>query len=393
METVPNLDPADDPSAAYSAASALLDQADPQRRRQGISWLRSAAEAGHPRAAFRLGLLHRTGADGIEVDPVAAARWCTRAAEAGLGEAQFNLGMILATGDGQPADHAAAERWLRLAAINGIAEAEGCLDLLDEPDTPSGRPRTWEEAETRISVALTPSDGGTRKSMRFAEYYLDPCLDLLFKAFRFDRERSEDIMQQFFLELEEPLSKGRYKGTPWKTALRGDYNRDRGQFRPFLRRALFNFAYDWLRRELPTAAAPSEKPIAEVADVLDHHAEAWRAMLVRFRREVADTRPTAARAVGLLCDQLADGLSQSDLCLRSGLGERSVRIDIRLGAELLCDWLIGLSERTPGEAELRQGIQMIPVWMHHPSPGKRAKVLLLLALVYRRLHAAGSMTE
>ena len=116
-------------------------------------------------------------------------------------------------------------------------------------------------------------------------------------------------------------------------------------------------------------------------------------MLVRFRREVADTRPTAARAVGLLCDQLADGLSQSDLCLRSGLGERSVRIDIRLGAELLCDWLIGLSERTPGEAELRQGIQMIPVWMHHPSPGKRAKVLLLLALVYRRLHAAGSMTE
>lgn len=371
--------------ARWRLAERLLAATDPQRRGQGVTWLRAAAEGGHSRAAFRLGLLYRTGGDGLAVDPISAAQWCRRAAEAGLGEAQFNLGMILATGEGLPADRADAERWLRLAAINGIAEAEGCLDLLAGADGRPERPRTWEEAETRASVALVPSDGGTRKSMRFAEYYIDPCLDLLLKAFRLDRERSEDIIQQFFCELEEPLSKGRNKGAAWKAALRGDYERGRGQFRPFLRRALLNFTHDWLRRETPAAAPPAEKPDAEVDDVVDHHAEAWRAMLARFRAEVAGARPAVARAVGLVCDRLAEGLEHAELCRRSGLSERTVRNEIRLGAELLHDWLAGLCAGVADHDQLRTGIDLLPGWLHHAQGSKRARVLLLLALVHGRL--------
>jgi TPR repeat protein len=249
----------------------LVEDPDAATQSRGAELLRRAAEAGNAKAQFRFGLLLTHGRAGVTRDPLAAGRWCRAAAEQGLAEAQYNLGLLLATGTGVDADATAAGHWLRMAAINGLDEASGCLDLIYRD--PDERPRTWDDADTRLSVVLTPSESG--KPLRFAEFYLDPCLDLLMQRFHIEMAEAEDIVQQFFLELEEPLAKGKHRGRRWLEALRERYDSQRGSFRPFLGTVLGNFARDWIRRRSRDLPGPSDDTQTDPQIVLDHHAEAW----------------------------------------------------------------------------------------------------------------------
>ncbi len=349
-----------------------------------LAALERAASAGDARAAFRLGLALATG-DGCPADPAAAARWCEQAARAGLPEAQFNLGLLLAAGRGVAADPDAAARWWRLAALNGVAEAEGCLDVLYGVGS-DGRPRTWDEAETRASVALARTDPDAPKSLRFAEYYVDPCLDLLATRYRIERGQAEDIVQQFFCELEQPLERGELKGTAWKEALRRRYDRDRGSFRPFLGRALVNFARDWLRHDRLEAPGPGPGP--DLAALAGLHEHEWRAALAAFAAAATPLREDAARAVAALQAVLGDGLAHAEAAVRLGVSERTVRNHLRLGGELLRQWLDGRAAARPAGHPvadgLHQALRLLPEWLHRPSAEKRQRTLLLLALAWRQ---------
>jgi DNA-directed RNA polymerase specialized sigma24 family protein len=347
----------------------------------------AAAERGDARSQFLWGLRLATGGAGVDPDPAAAAAWCRRAAEQGLGEAQFNLGLLLLAGTGVPADRTLAAHWLELAALNGIAEAEACLDLLYDGGDPQARPQTWESASTRISVALKPSEAGAAKPLRFSEYYIDPCVDLLVRVHRFAQDEAEDITQQFFLELEEPLQRGADRGRPWKAALRERYRAERGPFRGYLHRILLNFAREYrrrLHRKGRTTAAEDEKP--DLAAVADHHAETWDGVLRSFAQDVSRLRPDAARATTVILGVLREGLDQGALAAQLGVTDRTVRSDLRLGASLLTAWL---SDRTAAiaatDAAVRQGLALLPGWLHRPIHDKRWRILLLLALIGRRL--------
>ncbi|MCK6491073.1 MAG: sel1 repeat family protein, partial [Planctomycetes bacterium] len=354
---------------------------------RGAALLRRAAEAGLAKAQFRYGLLCAHGQAGVAQDPAEAARWCQAAARQGLPVAQYNLALLHAAGSGVDADPDQAARWLRVAAINGVNEAAGCLDLIHGDEE---RPRTWAEAETRASVALHRTDPDAPKTVRFAEYYVDPCLDLLERRFRLRRDEAEDIVQQFFCELEEPLEKGEHRGVPWKDSLRRRYDAERGSFRPYLSRARGNFARDWLRRreERPAAGsgpAPEAGDPGDPAAVVDHHAEEWRAALAAFAATQAG-RPAAARAVAARQAPLGDGLDQAAAAARLGVTDRTVRSDLRLGAELLLEWLAAHAPAgdAPADQAVRRGLALMPDWLHHPGPQKRARALLLLALAWRR---------
>ncbi|MCK6487756.1 MAG: hypothetical protein L6R48_05340 [Planctomycetes bacterium] len=370
----------------FRLAELLLAGDDPAGRRRARALLEAAAAAGHARACFLLGLLHAQGGAGAAADATVAARWCAEAARGGLGVAQFNLALLHAAGSGVEADPLAAARWLRKAAHNGVAEAAACLELLyrDGAD-PDARPRTWDEADTRASVALARTDPDAPKSLRFAEYYLDPCLDLVAQRFRLQRDQLEDLVQEFFCELEQPLTRGEHSGRAWKEGLRRRYDPARGAFRPYLGRTLVNFVRDRLGRPAAGGGPPAERidPAAEV----ERHADDWRAALAAFSADTAPRRADAARAVSVVVAVLAEDATQAELARRLGLTERTVRSDLRLGADLLREWLdrrlAGLSDADPLSARLREGLELLPAWLHHPSADKRGKALLLLAVGWR----------
>lgn len=377
-----------DPRDDYFRAKQMLATDAEGERRQGVELLRILAEGGHARAQFRLGLLYARGEAGVLRDEGLAARWCAAAARQGLGKAQFNLGLMHAGGHGVDHDTVAAERWLRLASANGVDEAEQCLELVHDDAT---RPSTWQDADTRASVALACSGPDSPKRMRFAEYYVDPCINILVSHLQLSREQGEDIVQQFMLELEEPLSKGEHQGRVWKESLRMRFvaGREQGhrQFRPYLFRVLVNFARDWQRRQRREIDQP--RPVEHDADptlVAEHHADEWRALLVRFTA-TAEAQAGSRRAVQVLGLLLGAGLDQTEISKRLEVSSRTVRSDLRLGSELLITWLeASLAEAgLADDPALVEGMRQLPDWLHYPVGIKRVRVLLFLALSERRI--------
>lgn len=91
--------------------------------KQGVRWLRRAADAGDVPAMLALARATIAGV-GAEMDVAAAYRLYARAAQAGNGEAQYQLGMGYARGIGLPQDDALARKWLSRARAQGYILAE-----------------------------------------------------------------------------------------------------------------------------------------------------------------------------------------------------------------------------------------------------------------------------
>lgn len=94
--------------------------------KQGMLWVRRAAEHGNAFAALVLGNRYAQG-NGVDKDAVQAVAWWRKAAQAGNAEAQYHLGKAFLEGDGVPRDDGKAAGWLEQAANNGDAEAQYLL--------------------------------------------------------------------------------------------------------------------------------------------------------------------------------------------------------------------------------------------------------------------------
>lgn len=94
--------------------------------REAARWYHLAAEQGHARAQFFLGLKYAQG-DGVLKDPEEAELWLRQGAEQGNMQFQRNLGWIYANGDGVMRDTAEAVKWYLLAAQQGHPDAQKTL--------------------------------------------------------------------------------------------------------------------------------------------------------------------------------------------------------------------------------------------------------------------------
>jgi hypothetical protein len=88
------------------------------------------AEEGNTEAAYKLAMLHDTGANGVEQDSVRAAYWYLKAAEAGHVHAQHNLAVAYASGDGVEMDISKAVQWWQRAARFGNSDSQYNLGIL-----------------------------------------------------------------------------------------------------------------------------------------------------------------------------------------------------------------------------------------------------------------------
>ncbi|MDX1432553.1 MAG: SEL1-like repeat protein [Gammaproteobacteria bacterium] len=91
-----------------------------------VARLREAAELGHARAAYELGVAYTRGR-GVPVDLEAGARWINRAAELGDASAEFLVGSTLYSGTGVERDIPRGVALLERAADQGHARAQFLL--------------------------------------------------------------------------------------------------------------------------------------------------------------------------------------------------------------------------------------------------------------------------
>ena len=92
-------------------------------------WYRKAADQGHAKAQYSLGVLYDRG-DGVSQDLVQAAIWYRKAADRGHAKAQYNLGVMYTLGQGVSQDLVQAAIWYRKAADRGHAKAQYNLGVI-----------------------------------------------------------------------------------------------------------------------------------------------------------------------------------------------------------------------------------------------------------------------
>jgi hypothetical protein len=113
-----------DPDAAFNLGQAYrLGKGVPLDLSQAQNWLEQAARKGHVDAQATLGLLlfHRVG----------GMRWLKSAAEAGEPRALLIVGTALYNGDDVPADPVTAYAYVSRAAAQGLAPAQATLADMD----------------------------------------------------------------------------------------------------------------------------------------------------------------------------------------------------------------------------------------------------------------------
>lgn len=99
--------------------------------RQGVDWLRKAADGGIARAQFSLGSLYERG-ELVERSLTEATTWFRKAAEAGWRDAQVSLATQYFLGRGAPRDMHEAAHWYELAADQGDVGAQYIVASLYE---------------------------------------------------------------------------------------------------------------------------------------------------------------------------------------------------------------------------------------------------------------------
>jgi len=124
---------------------------------QALAKLRPAAEKGHKKAQYRLGLCYDKGR-GVAEDDVQAFQWYAKSAAQGYAKAQYQLGKCYKNGEGCQKDRTKAVELFTLAAKQDNADAEYQLGkaylkgkgiAADE-----GKARTW------LKRAVTNPKGG-----------------------------------------------------------------------------------------------------------------------------------------------------------------------------------------------------------------------------------------
>jgi TPR repeat protein len=98
---------------------------------KAATWLRRAAEAGHARAQYLLGLSYSRGR-GVVQDDAEAERWFSRAASQAYAPACFHLAWMAHKGEGVAHDAARAQRLMAQAAGLGMSAAGLALGRFHE---------------------------------------------------------------------------------------------------------------------------------------------------------------------------------------------------------------------------------------------------------------------
>jgi len=135
---------------------------------EAASWLRLAAELGHPGAQNKLGFLYSVG-QGVKQSNFEAFKWWQLAARQGDADAQYNLAVMYRDGLGVAPDMEASMQWFREAAANGDPVSIGIVAQYSENQ--SAEPVT-ESAPPTGSMPEPNADAKTPPSVTSVDHSL-----------------------------------------------------------------------------------------------------------------------------------------------------------------------------------------------------------------------------
>jgi len=115
---------AGDAEAQYKFAYTFSNKSDTNGAQEKIQWLKKAAEQGHPKASFDLGICYTYG-KGVAQDTTESLKWHRKAAALGISESCSFLGYQYKYGFGVPKDVTEAAKWYRQGANrDGLARIQ-----------------------------------------------------------------------------------------------------------------------------------------------------------------------------------------------------------------------------------------------------------------------------
>ena len=233
------------------------------------------AENGSSQAAYRIGLYHEHGEEGVEVNVHKAMEWYQKAADAGHTQAITKMGNHLRQSK-RPEDQEKSQQWLSQAAQQGDAYAMLCL-------------------------GVTHRDGiGVPRDLKLAQYWFeqsraagDPAAITHLAELWFKLKHSPAKALPYYLE-------ARTKGIPCDEALAAIYNtRSSGVYAPLKAKEHYEIllrrgekAAPWVMLELAKLHASGQ-----VSDNGKTHARKWCYQIIS---QCPKTRSTRIKAEQLL---------------------------------------------------------------------------------------------
>jgi len=141
-----------DGEAQYLLANALLSGNGVSRdSKQGVEWLRKAANQDHPAAQLALSHLYLTGEQNIPKDPKQELDWLRKSADHGWAPAEYTLGLLYRDGNsetGIPRNPREAATWLRKAARQpGSPKSQASLEEMLQKGLISKQEANWRAPE------------------------------------------------------------------------------------------------------------------------------------------------------------------------------------------------------------------------------------------------------
>ncbi|KAG0053081.1 hypothetical protein BGZ90_006312, partial [Linnemannia elongata] len=130
-----------------------------QNYHAAMDWYCKAAEQGHPRAQFNIGLLYDQGHGGVSQDHSKAFEWFLKSALQGYADSQAKVSLAYTNGAGVPNDNIKAMEWSVKAAENGHAERQHYMGA------------AYENAQERVASAFEAGRGVPEDSVKAVEWY------------------------------------------------------------------------------------------------------------------------------------------------------------------------------------------------------------------------------
>ena len=111
----------------YKQGKTLYDA---KNYEQAFPKLKAAAEKGHKKAQYRVGLSYDKGR-GVAEDDVMAVKWYQKSAAQGYAKAQYQLAKCYLKGEGVAKDEAKAKSWLK-KAVKDEKDGQEILDKIKQ---------------------------------------------------------------------------------------------------------------------------------------------------------------------------------------------------------------------------------------------------------------------